>query len=185
MIEADQIALCQRNDRKAQRYLYETYYGKMMGLCLRYAKNASQAADMMNKGFLKVYTSISSFKNQAPFESWIKDLFVSHAVQYLKSMRHEYYVATTTRAEEKRVDPDLFHQAEDEDPNSISNDGYVKALQQLPPSFRSVYNMNVIDGYSLKQVAEALEISEETSKLNLEKARYNLFRNIQLQQKGY
>ncbi|MFL5754194.1 MAG: RNA polymerase sigma factor [Bacteroidia bacterium] len=185
MIEAEQIALCQRNDRKAQRYIYESYYGRMMGLCLRYAKNATQASDMLNQGFLKVYSSISSYKNHVAFESWIKDLFVSHAVQYLKSIRQEYYVATTARAEEKRHDLDLFHQAGDEDPNIIGNDGYVKALQQLPPSFRSVFNMNVIDGYSLKQIADTLEISEETSKLNLEKARYSLFRNIQLQQKGY
>jgi len=185
MIEAEQIALCQRNDRKAQRFIYETYYGRMMGLCLRYAKNTTQAGEMLNKGFLKVFSSISSYKNQAVFSEWIKDVFVTHAVYFLKSNRAEYYVATTTKAEEKRHDPDLFHQAENDDPDAIGEEGYVKALQQLPPSFRSVFNMNVIDGYSMKQIAETLEISEETSKLNLEKARYNLFRNVQLQQKGY
>lgn len=184
MTEADHIALCQRQDRKAQRYIYETYSGKMMATCLRYAKNESQAKEILQSGFIKAFSQIASYKNHEGFEAWIKDLFIAHAVHYLKGIRQEYYVASTTRADEKRPDHDLFNQ-EEEDHDQLSNEDYIKAIQQLPPSFRSVYNMNVIDGYSMKQIAETLEISEDTGKLNLEKARYGLFRNIQQLQKNY
>ena len=185
MSEAEQISLCQRNDRKAQRELYSNYYGKLMGLSLRYSKNDTEAADMLNKGFVKIYNQIGTYKNQTLFSDWIKNVFVSHAVHYLKNNRQEYYITTTTKADNGKNNPDLFHQAEEGDPNEISNEGYVKALQQLPPSFRSIFNMYVLDGYSHLQISETLEISEETSKLNLEKARFSMQRTIQQQLKGY
>ncbi|HWY34257.1 MAG TPA: sigma-70 family RNA polymerase sigma factor [Nitrosopumilaceae archaeon] len=185
MSEAEQISLCQRNDRKGQRELYSNYYGKLMGLSLRYSKNKEEATDMLNKGFVKIYNQIGSFKNQTAFEDWIKGLFISHAVHYLKNNRQEYYITTTIKADEGRANADLFHQVADGDPNEISNEGYIKALQQLPPSFRSIFNLYVLDGYTHSQISETLEISEETSKLNLEKARFSLQRTIQQQLKGY
>ncbi len=184
MSDSELISLCQRGDRKAQRELYSAYYGQMMGLCLRYAKNKEQAGDMLQSGFLKVFQQIFSYKNQDSFPEWIKNIFVQHVVQYLKSNRQEYYITTTIKAEEALHGTDLFHQYADGDPNNLNDEKYVNALQHLPPSFRSVFNMHVIDGYSHQQISQSLEISEETSKQNLEKARYGLLRNIQLQHNG-
>jgi RNA polymerase sigma factor (sigma-70 family) len=185
MTEADHIALCQRQDRKSQRFIYESYSGKMMALCLRYSKNENQAKEILQSGFIKLFSQIGNFKNQQSFDSWLKDNFITHAVQHLKSIRQEYYVASTTKADDKRQDIDLFHQGGEDDPNKLNDETFIQAIQQLPPSFRSVYNMNVIDGYTMRQVADTLEISEDTGKLNLEKARYGLFRNIQQLQKNY
>ena len=184
MSESEIISLCQRNDRKAQKDLYANYYGQMMGLCLRYAKNKEQATDMLQKGFLKVFQAIFDYENSSGFPEWIKNVFVQYVVQYLKSNRQEYYITTTIKAEEALSGADLFHQFTEGDPNNLNDEKYVSALQQLPPSFRSVFNMYVIDGYSHKQISEYLEISEETSKQNLEKARFSLLRHVQLQNNG-
>ena len=184
MSDPEIISLCQDNDRAAQKELFSVYYGQMMGLCLRYAKNKEQATDMLQKGFLKVFQAIFDYKNSENFQEWIKKTFIQHILQYLKSNRQEYYITTTIKAEEALNGADLFHQFEDGDPNNLNSEKYVSALQQLPPSFRSVFNMYVIDGYSHKQISESLEISEETSKQNLEKARFSLLRNIQLQLNG-
>ncbi len=183
MSETEIISLCQQNDKKAQQDLFSRYYGEMMGVCLRYAKNKEQASDMLNSGFLKVFEQVQSYKNTDDFKLWIKNLFVQHLLQYLKSRRQEYYITTTIKVEDIKQANDLFHQVEDGDPNNLSSEQYILALQQLPPSFRSVYNMYVIDGYSHQKIAEWLEISEETSRQNLEKARFNLNRYLQTHKK--
>jgi len=185
MSEPEIINLSIRGDRQAQRTLYNKCYGSMMGLCQRYSKNNEQAKDMFRKGFIKLLVQISSYKNQETFAGWIKVFFLHHAIDYLKENRSEYYIATTVRADDKSKSDDLFNQNELEDPNLIGISGFIKALQELPPSFRSIYNLAVVDGLSHRMISECLEVSEATSKQNLEKARFQFLRNVQMQQKGY
>jgi RNA polymerase sigma-70 factor (ECF subfamily) len=187
MLEAEIISQCQRSDRKAQRQIYEAYYSPMFSLCMRYSKNAEQAKDMLNKGFRFVFDKISTYNSKLniPFSDWIKQQFVHQAVAYLKSNRLEYFVTTTVRVDDKRLSNDLFHQADDDDPNHASEKEILRAIQQLPASFRVAFNLNVVEGYSEAESSEILEVSEYSGKVNLEKARYQLAQNIRLLQKGY
>ena len=182
MLDTELISLCQRNDRKAQKELFSMYYGQMMGVCLRYAKSSEEAINMVQTGFLKVFQQIFEYeqKNNS-LNNWIKDFFIKNAIAYLKGNRHEYYVTTTIKAEHTQHGTDLFHQYDEGDPNNLKSESYINALQHLPSSFRSVFNLYVIDGYSHNQIATILEISEETSRQNLEKARFSFLRNIQFQ----
>lgn len=184
MAEQEIISHSSRGDKKAQRELYDLYYGKMMGICLRYAKNEEQAKEMFRYAFVQMLQKLSYYRNDQAFDKWMRDCMIESAVKFLKDKKTEYYIATTVRADVKQA-VDLFHQAPVDDPNNLDIKGYVRALQELPPSFRTVFNMCVIDGWSTEKAADTLDISEETGRFNLEKARYAFSKNIQMQQKGY
>lgn len=185
MKESELIYHCIRNDRKAQQDLYQLYYAPMMALCLRYSKNKEQATQMFREGFVKVFESLGSYKNSTPFEDWLREFFARHAVAFLKNLRQEYFVTTTVRAEEKKDQTDLFNQADLDDYTALSDDDYIKALQQLPPSFRAVFNLSVVDGYQPEKVSDIMEAGSETIRQNLERARFAFQKNIQSQLKGY
>jgi RNA polymerase sigma-70 factor (ECF subfamily) len=184
MAEQEIISHSGRGDKKAQRELYNLYYGKMMGICLRYAKNEDQAQEMFRQAFVFMLSRLPYYRSEMKFDEWMRDQIIESAIAFLKNKKSEYYIATTVRADVKPA-VDLFHQAPSEDPNNLDVKGYVRALQDLPPSFRTVFNMCVIDGWSSKRAADVLDISEETGRFNLEKARYAFSKNIQMQQKGF
>lgn len=186
MSEAEIIVQCQRNNKDAQRALFELNFPKLMQMSMRYSKNKDQAKAMLNDGFGKILSNLSLFqKSEMPFETWMKEVFIENAVQFLKSQKHEYYVTTTVRVDDKKRMGDLFNQIENLDPNDIEEQELLKSIQALPPSFRSMFNMCMIDGLDFKKASEILEVSEDTAKNNLEKATYQLHQNIRNIQKGF
>lgn len=175
MSEADIIKGCIKQDRACQKALYEMLYGKMMGVCLRYARDRDEAKDMLQEGFVKIFSSIRSFAGTGSFEGWARRIIVNNAIDHLRRNKQEYLIVSTVRATDAadRADED----GEDFLAN-ISKEDILKALQQLSPAYRTVFNLYIIEGYSHKQVAEMLDISEGTSKSNLAKARFNLRKNL-------
>jgi RNA polymerase sigma factor (sigma-70 family) len=176
MSETEIIKGCIKQDRACQKALYEMLYGKMMAVCLRYAKSRDEAKDMLQDGFMKVFNNIKTFSNNGSFEGWVRRIMVNTAIDHLRRNKHEYLIVSTVRASEvaERVenenDEDLL--------SNINREDILKAVQQLTPAYRSVFNLYVIEGLSHKQIAEMLEISEGTSKSNLAKARFNLRKNL-------
>ena len=164
--EAQIIRGCLNEERWAQRTLYETYYGKMMGVCLRYANNSEDARDILNEGFIKVFRYLDRYQVGTSLESWIRRILINTAIDfYRKAMRHrtedlEYAKHTPSQDE----DVISHHSAQD----------IMAAVQQLPPAYRAVFNLYAIEGYSHKEIGEALGISESTSRSNLVKARTKL-----------
>lgn len=175
------IQNCQKNDRAAQKQLFELNYGRLMALCMRYSKNSEQAKDMLVKGFAKLCTAISGYKKEEDFDAWMMRNMVEFAVSYLRERRQEYFITSTVRlaGEEKKVEFDLFHQQLEPDERMLTPEHYLQALQMLPPSFRAVYNMTVIDALSTQEVARCLEISENTCQYNLAKAKDAFYKNLQ------
>jgi DNA-directed RNA polymerase specialized sigma24 family protein len=113
-------------------------------------------------------------------EDFIKDEFISFAVNHLKSIRNEYYVSSTVKAVEyKEASYDLFLDSKFVDLKNINQDILLKSIQSLVPSQRLVFNLHVIDNYSLARAAELLDSSEQSIKSNLEKARFNLQKTIE------
>ncbi|MGZ4090420.1 MAG: RNA polymerase sigma factor, partial [Bacteroidia bacterium] len=113
-------------------------------------------------------------------DPFIEKEFIQEAVDFIKNIRSEYYVASTVYATNKdNKNYDLFEYNELVDFNAVDKDILVKALQQLVPSQRLIFNLHVIENYTLEQSALVLEASEHTAKSNLEKARYNLQKNIE------
>ncbi len=164
--ETNLIHACIRNERWAQKVIYEEYYGSMMGVCLRYASNEEDALDILQEGFIKVFRNISKYKPGTSLHSWIRRVMVNTAIDfYRKSIRR------------RTEDIDSAYQVTSKDVDAISRcteKEILAAVQQLTPTYRTVFNMYVIEGYSHKEIGEFLNITESTSRSNLVKARNRL-----------
>ena len=176
------LVLIQRNDPTAARQLFEAYYGKLAAIAQRYSKNHSQAEEMLNVGFANCLAVIRHNRGNtiSDPEQFIEKVFISECIHFIKNIRSEYYVASTVYASEAAPkNYDLFADNELIDFKHVDNDILLKSLQQLVPSQRLIFNLHIIEGYSLEEAAAMIESSVQTVKSNLEKARYNLQKNIE------
>ncbi len=182
MSEAELISACLRNDETAKKQFFDTFYSKLAYLSLRYSKNKSQSSQIVLSGFGYVFNSLNTYKSQKKYtlDEFVKHEFISFAVKYIKGIRNEYYVASTVRAvENKETSYDLFLDNQLIDLKNLSEEVLIKSIQQLVPSQRLVFNLHVIDNYTLELTSELLETSIQTIKSNLEKARFNLQKSIE------
>lgn len=169
--EDELIKGCLRRDSSAQRLLYDTYSSKMYGLCYRYVKDSMEAEDILVTAFMKVFDKIGQFKSEGSFEGWIRRIVVNEALTFLRRNRSMY------------LETDLEQADREPDYNSLSDhleaEDLLKMIQELPTGYRIVFNLYAIDGYSHKEIAEQLGISENTSKSQLSRARVYLQRILQ------
>ena len=182
MSELDLISACIKNDQTAKQQFFEKYYGSLAYTALRYSKNKHQAEPAILSGFSHIFAQLPHFKSQQKLslDEFVTSQFITHIVAYIKSIRNEYYVASTIRAVETKSNSyDLFLDSKYIDVRNINQDILLKSIQELVPSQRVVFNLNVIDGYTLLEMSELLETSEQTIKANLEKARFNLQKVIE------
>lgn len=185
-MSSDQIQACIHGDTDARRHLIEQHYSPFMAMARRYAKNNGQADTFFHHAFIHVFQQLSGYRTDMDFESWMKEHFLCSIIQQLKNCKAEYYVTTTTRvSDNKKSDTDLFNQGEEEDVNDLRAEDYIKALQQLPASFRTVYNMRVIEQYPLDRIARLMEVSESSAQNTLERARNQFAKNLQMHMHGY
>jgi RNA polymerase sigma-70 factor (ECF subfamily) len=157
MMEKQLIEGCKRGDRKAQKELYEMYSRKMMGVCLRYIGDRESARDLLQDGFIKVFTSIESYSGNGSFEGWIRKIFVNCALEYLRKSD----VLREAVGFDLSIDQIGF---DDLIISEISASELLKLVQDLPNSLRAVFNLFAIEGYSHKEVAKMMDISESTSR---------------------
>lgn len=157
---------CVKQDRKCQKMLYKAFYGFAMGICLRYAGNRDEAAEVMNQGFFKVFTNIEKFDEAKPFKAWLGRIMMNASIDHY-------------RANLKMAYTDDLEKAEDISDNNlpdrkINYDQLLEMVQQLPQAYRTVFNLFAIEGYGHDEIGEMLGISSGTSKSNLHKARQKL-----------
>lgn len=164
--EHNLILALTRQERWAQQQLYEQYYGKMMGICLRYAGSRDEALDLLHEGFIKVFQNISRYKAGTSLAAWIRTIMVNTCI--------DYYRRTIRRRTE---DINEAHYLSNDDPDALSHlteQEILAAVQELSPAYRAVFNLYVVEGYSHKEIGDALQITESTSRSNLVKARIKL-----------
>lgn len=177
MTELDFVSACIKNDNAAKKQLFEKYYPSLGYLALRYSKNKQQADIAIQEGFKAVFAQLANFKSQQKLnlDEFIKAVFVNCVVVYIKSIRNEYYVASTIKAVDSSNNSyDLFLDSKLIDLRKTDEAILLKSIQELVPSQRLAFNLSVIDGYSLSELSELLETSEQTVKANLEKSKFNL-----------
>ncbi len=156
---------CIKNDRKSQRLLYEKYFSVMMSISLRYCSNWDESMEVVNSGFLKVFLKIKDYSGKGSFEGWMKRIIINTALDYLKSLK-----AYTEEINDKNTfESDFFFENNAIDKFSIED--ILKEVQSIPPMSRAVFNLNVMEGYKHKEIAEKLGISEGTSHWHLQNAR--------------
>jgi RNA polymerase sigma-70 factor (ECF subfamily) len=168
------IQRCADNDRQAQEEIYRLYAGKLFTLCLKYSRNKTEAEDNLQDGFIQIFNKINQFKHKGSFEGWMKRIVINTALQKYRDKNVLNLVYNDYQIEEE-VNVEV-------DDDKISLDYLLNLIQELPNQYRLVFNLYVLDGYSHKEVAKALNISEGTSKSNLSRARTILKKKIELDQ---
>ena len=154
---------CKRGERKAQESLYKTMASRMMAVCLRYAKDTFEAEDILQMGFVKVFQKVSEFRGEGSFEGWIRRIMVNTAIEsYRKNLRS--------------LNVGDIDEVYDQPQNTFDMSGLelkdlLNLVQELSNGYRMVFNMYVIEGYSHKEIAEQLGITEGASKSQLSRAR--------------
>ncbi len=164
---------CIRGDVKYQQILYKATYGKMLGLCLRYAKDKEEAKDFLHDGFIKVFEKIKFFKHSGSVEGWIRRIIINNTLDIIRRKNRMAFVSDSEN--------DLMRLTAESDDNleNISNtqanaEIIIGLIQELSPAYKTVFNLYVIEEYTHKEIAEMLNISIGTSKSNLAKAKEKL-----------
>jgi len=152
---------CKRGDRKAQEQLYREYSRILFGICLKYSRNKTEAEDNLHDSFMTIYDKIGQYKFKGSFEGWMKRITVNTVLQ--KYRKEEYLSVVSENMEEEAEEESGYI-----DVGLSTLLGYI---QELPNKYRLTFNMYVLDGYSHKEISEALGTSMGTSKSNLARAR--------------
>ena len=167
MTEKELIRRCKKKNAKAQKLLYKQYHGSLLGICMRYGKSKAEAEDILQMAMMKIYKNIDSYSGKGSFEGWMKRIVINMAVDNFRK-NHKYYY------HENIDDISESTNLSDEISDSLAAKDILKTIQQLPPGYRLVFNLYAIEGYTHKEIALKLGISESTSKTQLMKARLKL-----------
>ncbi|MCB0489230.1 MAG: sigma-70 family RNA polymerase sigma factor [Cyclobacteriaceae bacterium] len=161
--ESEWIEGCKRQDARAQRSLYEHFSGKMYALCCRYIPSKMEAEDVLVTAFTKLFERIDQYKGEGSFEGWIRRIVVNESLTYLRRNKNMYL---ETEIEVVDRTPD-YAQLD----THLEAADLMRLVGDLPTGYRMVFNLYAIDGYSHKEIADQLGISENTSKSQLSRAR--------------
>ncbi len=163
MISDELIKACQKGKRDAQSELYRLCYKKMYGVCLYYAKDETEAMDHLQDGFFHLFQNIGKYSFKGSFEGWMRRMFVNLILQSFRSKKLLFPVSTHALENESYSYNDII--------SNITASDLLEIIKSLSPQYRLVFNLFAIEGYSHKEIAEKLGISEGTSKSNLSRAR--------------
>jgi RNA polymerase sigma factor (sigma-70 family) len=167
MTEEGLLNGCLQNDPIAQKELYQKYSTKMLSVCYRFAHNREDAEDMLQEGFVKVFSQIHTFRAQGAFEGWVRRIMVHTCINHLK------------RNKKFNESVDLIHASglqtrEDAVPSIVQAKQVVECIRMLPIGYRTVLNLYALEGYSHKEIATVLDIEESTSRSQYTRARQML-----------
>ncbi len=171
MTESELIEACRRNDRTAQKLLFEQYAPFMLGLCRRYVGVHEDAEDVMLRGFFKVFDKIDYYKGEGSFEGWIRRIMVNESLMFLRLKQQLRY----------SEDVQEYHLS-DEEPgvvDKLSAEEIIALIDEMPPGYKTVFNLFMIEGYKHREIAEELGISINTSKSQLILAKQRMMKLVQ------
>lgn len=172
--EKDKLLIegCLKNDRKSQQQLYDRFASKMLALCMRYTHSQEEAEDIMIESFMKVFSSLQYYRCESSLEGWIRKIMINTAITHFRKnekmqncsfddVSYEAADARILSPEEKFAEKDLL-----------------KLIQKMPAGYQVIFNLFAIEGYSHKEIAEQLSITESTSKSQFFRARKWLMERI-------
>lgn len=167
MNELQIIAGCKEQRRDAQKMLYEKYSRTMYGICLRYTSDSDNAKDLLQDGFIKVFSNIHSFLEKGSFEGWMKRIFINLALENIRKQKNIIETSDYIDNLPEMVDDDT----EDDQMYRISETELLKMIQELPKGYSAVFNLYAIEDFSHKEIAQMLGITEGTSRSQYVRAR--------------
>ncbi len=165
---------CIKEKRRAQYMLYQHFASPMLALCMRYCRNRMEAEDVLQEGFIKIFQKISTFRQSGSLEGWVRRIMINQAINHLKAKKLVFLDTDPYTLGNWIPDEAPADQAE----QLFKPEELMEAIQELPPGYKVVFSLYVFEGYSHKDIAEELEISENTSKSQLSRARNYLRKNL-------
>jgi len=159
----DIIKGCLSGERRSQEKLYKLFSSRMFGVCLQYSNQYDDAKDILQEGFIKVFSKLEQFDHRGSFEGWVRRIMINTALEKYRSHLHLYPLTEKDVNKEELIYEEVFEK--------LSANDLVKLMQELPPRYRMVFNLYAIEGYAHKEISEMLGITVGTSKSNLARAR--------------
>jgi len=164
--EKQLIEKCRKNDRAAQKILYDRYSPIMLGICMRYVYERSEAEDILQEGFLKIFTKVSEFEGRGSFEGWMKRIFVNTAItHYHKNSKHNKYHYDIDDVKIPKNEKPAYGESE------FTREELFNIIHSLPEGYKVVFNLYALEGYKHKEIAEMLKIDINTSKSQYSRAK--------------
>ena len=158
MTEKQLIDGCRKQSRKAQKLLFDRYSARMLGICRRYVKHTEDAEDVMVEGMYKIMTKIDQYKGKGSFEGWMRRIMVNESLMFLRK-KHNFNMSV----EISNIEIQSAISVEDE----LAAQDIIVLLDKLPPGYRTVFNLYVLEGYKHREISDLLGISINTSKSQL------------------
>jgi RNA polymerase sigma factor (sigma-70 family) len=161
--EHDLLAGCLKGDARMQEALYRKFSAKMYAVCLRYAAKSEDASDILQDGFVKVFRNLDKYRSEGSFEGWMRRIFVNTAIEHF---RKQHTVMSATEQQEAMLTDGQWNAFDHLAAKDIMN-----LVRTLAPGYRQVFNLYAVEGYSHREIAAMLGISEGTSKSQLARAK--------------
>jgi RNA polymerase sigma-70 factor (ECF subfamily) len=161
---------CKKGDRKAQNQLYQNYKSMLLGVCLRYGSNFQEAEDFLQEGFVKIYEDLYQYRPTGALGAWMRKVMVNVCLMHLKKQKQFFSTIEMDYITEN-------HEAHDDSFESYRAEALIQMIQKLPEGYRAVFNLYVIDGYTHKEIAGILNISDVTSRSQFSRAK-KMLRNM-------
>ncbi|GAB3972108.1 sigma-70 family RNA polymerase sigma factor [Spirosoma terrae] len=170
------VKACQKQDHQAQVQLYERYKGRLMGICLRYARTEAEAEDIFQEGILKIFDRIGDLKKPESVDSWVKTVMIRYAIDYYNQV---------TKGQKQLISTDYIETEWESDDyqnlfSKLHTEVLLETINELPEGYRMVINLYFVDGYSHAEIAQLLGISEGTSRSQLLRGRNLLIKKLDL-----
>jgi len=174
------VEACLRGERRAQERLFQTYYGKMLAVCMRYLSDRDSAQEILQVSFLKVFDKLEFFDFTGSLEGWIRRIVTNTAIDHLRKAKKDPFLSNQDN-DFVTGSSDPMVESEQTALLDLKAQVAIEAIGKLSPAYRAVFNLYVIEDHTHKEIAEILGISEGTSKSNLAKAKMNLQRLLKEQ----
>lgn len=171
MTEQQLIQACQQGKKAAQYLLVQRYAGMLMGVCRRYARDEAMAKDLLQETLLRIFAHIGKYEPTGSFEAWMRRIAVRRSLQWLEKSAFRHELQPLEMPDSQSVVPAVWLE--------MDASGLMQLVLELPPGYRAVFNLAVVEGYSHQEIAEILGIAENTSRSQLTRARQLLQQKIQ------
>jgi len=175
--DSDILNGCIKGRPSAQRELYEKYSRLLLGICMRYASSLEEAEDILQEGFVKIFLNIDHFKGEGSLMAWMRRIMINTAITaYHKSLKHRYHEDITEVRETEMSNAEWGE-------SDFTAEELAKIIQHMPEGYRMVFNLYAVEGYKHREIADLLEIDENTSKSQYSRARRWLQERLERVQK--
>jgi len=170
--EVSLIKACIKQNRAAQKKLYELFAPKMLGVCYRYASSREEAEDMLQEGFIRAFQKLDTFRFQGSFEGWLRRIIVNTAINILRKYQNLKYECEIEEA-------GYIPAASSDAVASMYTREVIEMVRELPNGYRTVLNLYAIEGYSHKEIADMLGINESSSRSQYTRAKALLAKRLE------